>query len=155
MKKLIAPAIVVVTLVVVSWLMLRSGPHQPAAEAHPQLDALLARCDATGSSLATSYDKIAEGMPAFIAQDRAKALAAARGQIANVVEGRLTVCEQAMAIAQHDHRGSAVMAVGPFVEKLDAAHAALRDLETVLDSGSGDAAARLAALTDAVHAASH
>jgi hypothetical protein len=155
MKKLIAPAVVLVTLVVVTLVVLRTGGERPPLVAHPDVDALVGHCDPQGSSLSTMYDRVVDKMPAFIAEDRAKALAAARGQVANVIDGRLSVCEQALAIAQHERRGSAAAAASAAVEKLDVAHAALLELEAALGSAGGDPAAKLAALTDAVHATSH
>ena len=152
MKKLIATLVVVVTMIGATWLVLRSsGP--PAPDPHPQLDVLVAQCDAQGSSLAVAYDKVSARMQDLIGSDRATALAAVRGQIANVITGRLTVCEQALAIAQHDRRGLDVVRIGPFARRLEVAQAALRHLDGVLD-GSGDAQQALDDLTSAVHAAS-
>ncbi|HSN27659.1 MAG TPA: hypothetical protein VLT45_15310, partial [Kofleriaceae bacterium] len=117
----------------------------------PQLDALVAQCDAQGSSFATAYDRVSERLPELVGSDRATALVATRGQVANLVSGRLATCEQALAIAQHDRQGLVVVKIGAFTRRVAVAQAALKHLEDVL-GGSGDAQAALADLTAAVHA---
>jgi len=153
MKKLIAALAVLVAIVIATLLTLRSGSPPADTTARPQLDALLVQCDASGSSFATMYDKMAAHMHDYLTLDRHTALAAARGQIANVINGRLATCERAFAVAQHDRRGSAVMVVGPFVERLKLAHDTLDQLIVGLQAGSDTAAmkATLEALEAAVH----
>ena len=152
MKKLVAVVCVVAAIAFATWLALRTESSPPPQTPHPQLDTVLAQCDAQGSSIAVAYDKVSARLSALIGSDRATALSVTRGQVANVIAGRLATCEQALAIAQHDQRGSAVMTVGPFTRRLEVAAAALKHLEAVL-AGSGDAQAALDDLTAAVHAA--
>jgi len=47
-----------------------------------------------------------------------------RTQVANLVAGRLATCEQALAIAQHDRQGLAVVRLGTFTRRLEIVAAA-------------------------------
>jgi len=151
MKKLVAVLCVAAAIALATVLALHSD-SPPKQEPHPKLDGLIVQCDAQGSSLAVAYDKVSARLPDLIGSDRATALAVTRGQVANVIAGRLATCEQALAIAQHDQRGSAVMIVGPFTRRLEVAATMLRQLDLAL-AGSDDARAALDDLTAAVHAA--
>lgn len=150
MKRLVALVCVGAAVAVAVWLALRTS-SQPRRAPGPQLDALVAQCDAQGSSFAAAYDRAAARLPELVGSDRATALAATRGQVANLVSGRLATCEQALAIAQHDRQGLVVVRIGAFTRRVAVAQAALKHLEAVLD-GSGDAPAALADLSAAVHA---
>jgi hypothetical protein len=149
MKKFVAVGVVVVVGVVAAVLAERPG-EPPAAPAVPKLEPLLVQCDAGGSSLARMYDTVSEPAHRFVTSDPARALTAVRGQIANVIAGRLAACERALAVAQHDKRGSAVTALVPFVERLRLANATLAQLTAALQSGS-DASATITALDAAMH----
>lgn len=154
MRKLIAALAVLVAIILAALLSTRSAPPADDA-AHPQLDTLLRQCDATGSSLGIAYTKVSEHMREYLTLDRHTALAAARGQIANLIDGRLAVCERALAVAEHDRRSSALVSVGPVVERLKRAHGALAELMAALQAGSDAAAAKLDALEDAMHGSAH
>jgi len=148
MKKLVAAGVVIAVMIVAAVLAVRTSP-QADTTPHPQLDALLQQCDAGGSSLATMYRAVSDPARRLETTDPARVLAMVRGQIANVIDGRIAVCERALAIAQHDKRGSDVMAVGPFLERLRRAHDALGQLVAALEAGS-DAPAKLTALDAAM-----
>ena len=160
MKKLVAALCVAAVVAVAVYVSLQSsGP--PPQQAGPQLAARIAQCDADGSSFVTAYDKVAARLPPLIGSDRVAALGVTRGQVANLVAGRLSICEQALAIAQHDRQGLTVVKLGSFTRRLAIANAAVRHLEDVLEgsgsgsgSGSGDARSALDDLGAAVHAAS-
>lgn len=153
MKKLVAAICIAAVAAVAIYVSLRpTGTVRPET-AHPKLDTLLAQCDAEGSSFVVAFDKVAGRMPELVGSDRATALAATRGQIANFVAGRLATCEQALAIAQHDRQGLAVVRLGAFTRRLEMVAAALKHLETAL-AGSGDPRGSLDDLEAAVHVVS-
>lgn len=145
MKKVVAAGVVIAVAILAAVLALRSGSPAGETAGHPQLEALLAQCDAGGSSLAKMYAAVSAPARPIISSDRSRALAIERGQVANVIDGRIVTCERALAVAQHDRNGSAVTAIGPFVDRLRRAHAALGELVVALEAGS-DANATLAAL---------
>ena len=153
MKKLVAPLCVLAVVAVAIYVSLRpSGP--PPQDAHPQLGMRLAQCDAQGSSFIVAYDRVAARLPELVGSDRATALAVTRGQVANLVAGRLSLCEQALAIAQHDRQGLTVVRLGSFTRQLAIANAAVRHLEAALEGSGSDARSALDDLNAAVHAAS-
>lgn len=145
MRKLIAALAVLVAIVIATLLTLRSGSPPADTTSRPQLDALLTQCDAGGSSLPKMYTAVSAPARPLLSSDPARALTIVRGQVANVIDGRIVTCERAFAVAQHDRRGSAVMAIGPFLDRLRLAHTALGDLIAALEAGS-DATAKLTAL---------
>ena len=135
MKRVVAAAVVVATIVIAGVLALHTS--EPVAPAGARVDALLRQCDAAGSSLAPMYHAMIDPARKLATTDRARVLAIVKGQVANVIDGRIAVCERALAIAQHEKRGSAVSAIGPFLDRLRLAHAALGQLIAELQTGSG------------------
>lgn len=153
MKKLVAAVCIAACVAVAVYVsMAPPGTSRPEG-VHPKLDGLLAQCDAEGSSFVFAFDKLAARLPELVGSDRTSALAVTRGQVANLVAGRLATCEQALAIAQHDRQGLAVVRLGAFTRRLEVVAAALKHLEGAL-AGSGDPRSSLDDLEAAVHAAS-
>jgi hypothetical protein len=141
-------------------VLLTQHPQAPAPVRKPQANAgeLATRCMAP---IKPMYDKTAEALHKYLATEPSKALDAARGQVANVIEIRLAVCEQALAIRQSEKAsGSAgpevyrdLARLTPFVEKLRAGKARLDELTQALSSPQPTGAQdKLDALDTAMHA---
>lgn len=139
-------------------LLTQGSPPAPAPvrTTSPKAGELVARCTAP---LVPTYEQAVAAVHAALAAEPAKALAAAQGPVANVIDIRLAVCEQALAVRQADRRrgGSGaevdrdITRLMPVLEKLRVAHARLRELISALQSPSGSgAAASLDALDAAI-----
>jgi len=153
MKKLVAAVCIAACIAVAVYVSLAPPRTSRPERAQPQLDGLLAQCDAEGSSFVIAFDKVAARLPELVGSDPTTALAVTRGQVANLVAGRLATCEQALAIAQHDRQGLTVVRLGSFTRRLEIVAAALKHLEAAL-GGSGDPRSSLDDLEAAVHVAS-
>jgi hypothetical protein len=117
---------------------------------------LVKRCNAP---LGVMYERVVAPLRSHLASEPGKALDAARGQVANVIEIRLGVCQQALAAREaQKHRGSAgpdvyrdIAQLTPFVEKLTVARTRLDELIATLSSPNGsDAQQKLDALDAAM-----
>ena len=153
MKKLVAAVCIAACVAVAIYVSMAPSVRSRPDGVQPKLDALLAQCDAEGSSFVVGFDRLAGRLPDLVGSDRATALAVTRGQVANFVAGRLATCEQALAIAQHDRQGLTVVRLGSFTRRLEIVAAALKHLEAAL-GGSGDPKGSLEDLEAAVHVAS-
>jgi hypothetical protein len=112
--------------------------------------AAIAVCDPGGPSLATAYDKIAEPLHTNLTSDPAKALVAARGQVANLLEGRLQACAQALQITRS--LGSADdPRIIPAIAHIRTSLARLSDVINALQSNGSDAPQKLDALDKSIH----
>lgn len=141
-----------VTLVAVT----QHAAAPPARRPQGNAAELSARCSAP---IAVMYERAAEPLHKYLAAEPAKALDAARGQVANVIQIRLGVCQQALALRQAEKpNGSAevyrdIARLAPIVDKLDAARARLDELTGALAlPHPADAQAKLAALDEAMRA---
>jgi hypothetical protein len=114
----------------------QGGGNKPAARV-PATNAseLVTRCMAP---LGSAYDRAATQLHASIMSEPAKALDAARGQVANVIQIRLDVCRQALVARRGNDSGSdaqrELARLEPFVVKLSTARARLDDLTRALSS---------------------
>ena len=146
-----------VTAVVLSQRGTVQPPAPRRATAADGSAALLA-CGAGGSALALAYDRIAAPVHTYLASEPGKALDAARGQVANLIDARLRACNLALDVkrtlgsAFNDPR---LPNVPPYVRQLQIARVRLTELITALQSpATSDAPQKLAALDDAMHAPS-
>jgi hypothetical protein len=146
-----------VTAVLVSQ---RCTVQPPAARRATAADgrAELLACGAGGSALALAYDRIAAPVHTYLTSEPSKALDAARGQVANLIDARLHACNLALEVKRT--LGSAfddprLPNVPPYIRQLQIAHVRLAELITALQSPTAsDAPQKLAALDDAMHAPS-
>jgi hypothetical protein len=124
------------------------GPHKPTAA---EGSAAIAACDPGGPTLAAAYDKVAAPVHTYLTSEPAKALEAARGQVANVLEGRLQACSRALQLNRSIGSADDPRLV-PYIAHLRAALARLSALITTLQSPQADdAPQKLQALDAAVH----
>jgi hypothetical protein len=128
------------------------APHRPTlAEGR----AALAACDPGDSGLAAAYDRVAAPVHTYLTSEPAKALDAAHGQVANLLDHRIGVCVHVLEV-QHA-LGSAftdprLPQIAPFVQRLHAARNRLTELVAALQSPqAGDAPQKLEALDAALH----
>jgi hypothetical protein len=135
---------------------MRSGDQAPQPPRRPTAadgSAAIGRCEAGASSLGVAYDKVAEPVHRYLTSEPAKALAAARGQVANLMDGTVATCVRAIELSQSV--GSTDPRTGPIARYLDRLHATrarLEDVITALQSPPGsDASQKLDALDAAVH----
>jgi len=135
--------------------MTQRGPDE--ARHAPTLaegSAALTVCDPGGSGLAVAYDHVAAPLHTYLTTEPSKALDAARGQVANLLDGRIKVCVHALEV-QHA-LGSAfsdprLPKVAPFLDRLHAARNRLTELVTTLQSPqASDAPQKLDALDAAL-----
>lgn len=116
--------------------------------------AALVVCDPNGTGLGLAYGNIARPVHTYLTTEPAKALDAARGQVANLIDGRIKACVHVLEV-QHA-LGSAftdpkLPAVAPYVEHLHAARTKLDELITTLQSPqASDAPQKLDALDTAL-----
>ena len=142
----------------VAVFLTQRGPDQNAPH-KPTLDegrAALVVCDPGSTSLGLAYDNIARPLHTYLTTEPSKALDAARGQVANLIDGRIKACVHVLEV-QHAV-GSAftdpkLPAVAPYVQHLHAARTRLDELITTLQSPqASDAPQKLDALDAAMHA---
>lgn len=117
--------------------------------------AAVATCDPGGSGLAVAYDTVAAPLHKYLTADPQKALAAARGQVANLLDARIAACvraletQQALGSAFRDPR---LAGVRPQLERLHTARSRLDELITAIETKAIDRAAKLDAIDAAIHA---
>ena len=130
------------------------GRHAPTVA---EGSAALAACDPGDSGFAVAYDHIAAPVHTYLTSEPSKALDAARGQVANLLDGRIKACVHVLEI-QHA-LGSAftdprLPRVAPFLDRLHAARNRLTELVTTLQSPqASDAPQKLESLDAAIHSA--
>jgi len=135
--------------------MSQRSPSEPPPRGPGNGAELTTRCMAP---LWEMYDRAAAPLRSNIVSQPSKALEAAQGQVANVVEIRLGVCRQALAARQSEKQGSAgsdvhrdISRLTPFVEKLSVARTRLQELIATLRSPqASDAQQKLDALDAAM-----
>ena len=132
----------------------RSGDQGPRKPTLAEGSAAIATCDPGGSALPGAYTKIAAPVHKYLTAEPSKALDAARGQVANLLDARIAACVRVLEV-QHE-LGSAfgdprLPQVRSYVEHLHVARARLEDLITVLQSSqASDAQQKLDALDAAM-----
>jgi len=132
----------------------RGGDQGPRKPTLAEGSAAIATCDPGGSALPGAYTKIAAPVHKYLTAEPSKALDAARGQVANLLDARIAACVRVLEV-QHE-LGSAfgdprLPQVRSYVEHLHVARARLEDLITVLQSSqASDAQQKLDALDAAM-----
>ncbi len=140
-----------VTAVVMTQRGGNDGPRKPTAA---EGSAALVTCDPGGSGLAAAYDTIAAPVHTYLTTDPPKALAAARGQVANLLDARIGACvrvleaQQALGSAFRDPR---LGEVRPQLERLHTARTRLEELGNAIETKAADRAQKLDALDAAMH----
>ncbi len=137
-------------------VVLTSGDHTDARRPPTVAEgsAALATCDPGGPGLAIAYDHVAAPVHTYLTTDPSKALAAARGQVANLLDGRIGACvrvleaQQALGSAFRDPR---LGEVRPQLERLHTARTRLEDLGNAIETKAADRAQKLDALDSAMH----
>ena len=130
------------------------GPRRPTAA---EGSAALATCDPGSPAVGAVYDKVAAPLHRYLTSEPAKALEAARGQVANLLDARIAACVRALEVQQARRQASGVdpriARVAPHLDRLHTARTRLQELIGVLQSPqASDAQAKLDALDAAVHA---
>ncbi len=132
------------------FMSMRGGDEGPKKPTAAEGSAALATCDPGGPTLQAAYAKVAAPVHKYLTSEPAKALDAARGQVANLLDGRIATCVRALEI---EHAlGSAIdPRLAPAIDRLHAARGKLEELITTLQSPqASDAPQKLDALDAAL-----